>query len=117
MPHGDESDPSIYEFIDKNEKPESDNICNYLKAGSVLVAYGGVTQDIINPQNGSAGCPDILTDGIWLWPGDLVYYVKQYYLKLDDASNGLFLRIPVDDISAMSRHRGYHSTYNEFVKA
>ncbi len=37
-------------------------------------------------------------------------------MDLDDDSNGLFLRIPVDDISAMSRHRGYHSTYNEFVR-
>ena len=37
-------------------------------------------------------------------------------MDLDDASNGLFLRTPADDISAMSRHRGYHSTYNEFVK-
>lgn len=37
-------------------------------------------------------------------------------MDLDDASNGLFLRTPADDISTMSRHRGYHSTYNEFVK-
>ncbi len=37
-------------------------------------------------------------------------------MDLDDASNGLFLRTPADDISAMSRHRGYHSTYNEFVR-
>ena len=37
-------------------------------------------------------------------------------MDLDDASNVLFLRTPADDISAMSRHRGYHSTYNEFVK-
>lgn len=38
-------------------------------------------------------------------------------MYFDDASNGLFLRTPADDISAMSRHRGYHSTYNEFVKS
>ncbi len=37
-------------------------------------------------------------------------------MDLDDASNGLFLRTPADDISTMSRHRGYHSTYNEFVR-
>ena len=37
-------------------------------------------------------------------------------MDLDDTSNGLFLRTPADDISTMSRHRGYHSTYNEFVK-
>ncbi len=38
-------------------------------------------------------------------------------MDLDDASNGLFLRTPADDVSVMSRHRGYHSTYNEFVKS
>ena len=37
-------------------------------------------------------------------------------MDLDDASNGLFLRTPADDISAISRHRGYHLTYNEFVR-
>ena len=36
-------------------------------------------------------------------------------IDLDDASNGLFLRTPADDISAMSRHRGYHSTYGDFT--
>ena len=35
------------------------------------------------PDNGVAGCPDILTDGVWMWPGDLAYYVKKYHLELD----------------------------------
>ena len=38
-------------------------------------------------------------------------------MDLDDASNGIFLKVPSDDVSAMSRHRGYHSVYNEFVKS
>ena len=37
-------------------------------------------------------------------------------MDLDDASNGLFLRTPADDISTMSRHRGYHSTYGKLLK-
>lgn len=37
-------------------------------------------------------------------------------MNLDDASNGIFLRVPDEGISAMSRHRGYHSTYNEVVE-
>lgn len=37
-------------------------------------------------------------------------------MDLDDASNGLFLRTPADDIRTKSRCKGYHSTYNEFVK-
>lgn len=42
--------------------------------------------------------------------------IQRVGMDLDDASNGLFLRIPTDGISVMSRHRGYHLTYNEFVK-
>lgn len=37
-------------------------------------------------------------------------------MNLDDASNGIFLRTPGKNISPMSRHRGYHSVYSEFVK-
>ena len=39
-------------------------------------------KDVVNPDNGIAGCPDILTDGVWMWPGDLAYYVKKYHLEL-----------------------------------
>ncbi|MGL5150836.1 MAG: AHH domain-containing protein, partial [Clostridium sp.] len=37
-------------------------------------------------------------------------------MNLDDASNGILLRTPDADLSAMSRHRGYHSVYNDVVK-
>lgn len=37
-------------------------------------------------------------------------------MDFDNASNGIFLRIPDYDISPMSRHRGYHSVYNEVVE-
>ncbi len=37
-------------------------------------------------------------------------------MDLDDASNGIFLRINDDMVSSTSRHQGYHSVYNEVVK-
>lgn len=83
MPHGEKSDPSILQFIRERGEIDEDRIYKYLKEGIVLVACGGVVEDIINSCNGIAGCPDILTDGIWVWPGDLAYYVKRYHLKLD----------------------------------
>ncbi|WP_236809507.1 AHH domain-containing protein [Bacillus glycinifermentans] len=42
--------------------------------------------------------------------------IKKIGMNLDDASNGIFLRVPDNDTSAMSRHRGYHSVYNEVVE-
>ena len=42
--------------------------------------------------------------------------LKRIGMNLDDASNGQFLRTPDGMTSAMSRHRGYHSVYNEVVE-
>lgn len=83
MPHGRESDLSIQKFVRKKGNAEEDKIYQYLKEGIVLAACGGVVKDVINPDNGIVGCPDMLTDGEWLWPGDLAYYVKNYHLQLD----------------------------------
>ena len=83
MPYGDQSDPSILQFIRERGEIDEDKIYQYLEKGIVLMACGGIVKDIINPDNGIAGCPDILTDGIWVWPGDLAYYVKRYHLELD----------------------------------
>lgn len=83
MPYGNQSDPSIMQFIRERGEIDEDKIYQYLKKGIVLVACGGIVKDIINPDNGIAGCPSILTDGIWVWPGDLAYYVKRYHLELD----------------------------------
>lgn len=84
MPHGEESDPSILDYIGKIGSIEAEKICQYLNEGKVLVACGGIVTDILNPENGFAGCPELKTDGIWVWPGDLAYYVKQYHLALNE---------------------------------
>lgn len=42
--------------------------------------------------------------------------LKKIGMDLDDASNGILLRVPDADVSTMSRHRGYHSVYNDVVK-
>ena len=42
--------------------------------------------------------------------------IKKMGIELDDPSNGMFLRIPGENVSARSRHRGYHSAYTKFVK-
>src|SRR5690625_143984 len=41
--------------------------------------------------------------------------IQKIGMNLDDSLNGIFLRVPDNDISSMSRHRGYHSVYNEVV--
>ena len=43
--------------------------------------------------------------------------IKKIGMNINDASNGIFLRIPDSGISTLSRHRGFHSPYNSFVKS
>lgn len=83
MPYGKRNDPSIFDFIQEKENDNEEKIINYLKQGIVLVSCGGIVNDIVKPENGIAGCPDMLTDGVWLWPGELSYYVEKYHILLD----------------------------------
>ncbi|MCD4646170.1 hypothetical protein AR454_27735 [Bacillus mycoides] len=43
------------------------------------------------------------------------HVIEKIGMNFDDSSNGIFLRVPDDNISTMARHRGYHSVYNEVV--
>lgn len=84
MPHGNESDPSIKDYIGKADPELIDKIVNYLENGVGIIICAGSVDDVINPEKGSAGIPSVLTDGIWFWPGDLAYYVKNYKVALAD---------------------------------
>lgn len=83
MNHSEEKDPSILDYIN-NKIEDKTKICKYLSEGVVLAACGEVVEDVLNPDNGIIGSPDAVTDGEWLWPADLVYYVEKYNLKLPD---------------------------------
>ena len=84
MPHAESSDPSIKDNIGM-QMANKDHICRYLRNGIVLAACGEVVTDVLHPENGVIGTPDDVTDGKWIWPAELVYYVEKYDLKLDDA--------------------------------
>ena len=83
MQHAEETDPSIKEHLHKLPKKNFENIIHYLLGGILVIMCPGNTTDVVNPQNGNAGAPSVYTDGKWAWPGDLVYYVKNYQVGLE----------------------------------
>ena len=84
MPHGNKTGASIYNFINKGNSDEIERICHYLESGIEFIVSPEISEDIINPAKGTAGVISDYTDGTWLWPGDLSYYVKNYNVKLPD---------------------------------
>ena len=50
----------------------------YLNAGSVLAATPSRVVDVLHPERGDVSGENIRTDGCYLWPEDLAYYVAEY---------------------------------------
>ena len=84
MLEGKETDESILDSIRKGNPSDTEKICSYLDNGIELVVIPTVCTDVIEPERGTSGVASQYTDGTWLWPGDLSYYVKNYNLKLPD---------------------------------
>ena len=84
MPHAQEGAPSMKEYLNKEEPEMVEAICRYLREGTVLGVSPGETTDVIEPEKGFSGTATAYTDGKWVWPGDLVYYVETYLLKIPD---------------------------------
>ena len=84
MPHGQETDPCMEEFINQEDPEQAEMICNYLRNGSALIVSPGETIDVLHPEKGFSGTATAYTDGTWVWPGDLAYYVESYLLRVPE---------------------------------
>jgi hypothetical protein len=73
---------SLRDFVQTMTVPNEANIVQYLNAGKVLFATGGVVSDVLDPRLGIIGPPHILTDGIYAWPATLAHYVKHHHVHL-----------------------------------
>ncbi len=83
--HGGMSLPSIREAVRSSAHPDAGRIIAYLESGICLAACGGVQRDVLDPLSRQVTSPDIVTDGVWLWPGELAYYVGTYRVELPEA--------------------------------
>jgi hypothetical protein len=82
MPHGIAADPSLAEARNPTASHHEDRIAEYLEAGHVYMATPGVTHDALDPAT-QIGPPHLVTDGRFIWPADLAYYVRTYHVRLD----------------------------------
>ena len=82
LPHGDDQGPSLRELVGKGDVQERGRIAAYLAGGSILAATGGRASDVLKAEQVDAGALAIQTDGRWVWPADLTYYVAEYNVLL-----------------------------------
>ena len=83
--HSEPGLPSIREFVRSSPHPDESRIVAYLDAGKCLAGCGGAQFDVLDPFSKRVTSPDMVTDGVWLWPGELDYYVGVHHVELPAA--------------------------------
>jgi uncharacterized protein YukE len=82
--HGAPDGPSLRESVGALPEPLRRRAGRYLDAGAVLAASPGKVDDALDPDRRAVSSPDLMTDGTWMWPRDLGYYVTEYGAGLPD---------------------------------
>lgn len=83
MPHGESTDPSLAAARADAPGPHQDAVLKYLEAGQLFIATPSPTKDVLDGRT-LIGPPHYLTDGTYVWPGDVAHYVRRYNVRLAD---------------------------------
>ncbi len=83
LTHGDPMGPSLKDLIGAPQHGVDPRVTSYLNQGRLFIACPGHVTDFISGAPEPICSPNILTDGTWAWPEDLIYYVQKYQVQLD----------------------------------
>lgn len=82
----DSSLPSLRNAVRSTPHPDSERIIAYLVNGirDEVLFCGCYIPDALDSEKSFCVAPGPVTDGVWLWPPDLAYYVRNYNVALPD---------------------------------
>ncbi|MFD0687779.1 hypothetical protein [Actinomadura fibrosa] len=82
LSHGDPDGPSLMACVSKGDVKKRNLLASYLEHGAVLAVTGRDVYDVLADDKTVSGRLALMTDGTWLWPADLSYYVRVYNVQL-----------------------------------
>lgn len=74
----------MLDFVSRGDLGVRDLLASYLESGSLLAVTGKNVFDVLAEKQVVAGRLALITDGAWLWPADLSYYVRNYNILLPE---------------------------------
>lgn len=66
------------------DEDQLNRLLDYLRSAEPLLITTGTMQDVVQPAKGSVVPMTFRTDGHWIWPDTVTYYLEQYGLFVDD---------------------------------
>lgn len=82
LPYGEFSGENLRCCIFQLHSDNLERVISYLKSGVVCVVAPGLSRDVLSAGHEIIGSLALRTDGVFLWPGDLSYYVEKYRVSL-----------------------------------
>jgi hypothetical protein len=76
--------PSLRDAVRSEPQADEENLARYLAAASVLATTGHQVHDVLDPGRERVAPEAVLTDGEFVWPADLAYYVATYHVVVPD---------------------------------
>lgn len=80
--HGSPDGPGLQASRREEGYPDEEMIARYLESGETLAVRMSSVTDYFDAARRAAPQLAIMTDGTWVWPGDLVYYLREYHVEL-----------------------------------
>jgi hypothetical protein len=74
--------PGLRESCRATAQPDEAMIAGYLEAGAVIRSAGARVDDVLDPARTSVASMYLVTDGTWVWPLELAYYIREYHVEL-----------------------------------
>ena len=87
LDHGDISDFALEDRTADAAAPDEERLANYLASGHLYRESTETARDMLadDPDDAPIGPAHLLTDGRYVWPADLAYYVRRYHVRLPPA--------------------------------
>ena len=74
--------PSLREAVQDSGPWDEDRILAYLESALEIYTTMGAERDALTGEEWITGSGSLMTDGAWLWPVDLVHYVRRHHAAL-----------------------------------
>lgn len=74
--------PSLHDAVRSSGPWDEDRVLAYLESAREIYTTMGAQHDALAGDEWIAGSESLLTDGTWIWPVDLVHYVRRHHAAL-----------------------------------
>ena len=116
-----ENGPTLKEHANKLDRKTADIVEKYLESGYLIAPMLFTCKDILGSGEYITGCCSLLSDGLWSWRRDLIFYVRRHRVDPGDEFVTYVMSQkgkPEIDVKALEQaHHNILKAYEEHEKA